>query len=112
MAQALTKPASQPSLALPRPCIQPARLCLGKRPPAFHPDQATIELAIPGGKIRQVILSYQSATDADLYIRIAGPSLADEPGAFSPETDRLIADQAPRDLQQAATVVEADVDQV
>ena len=75
-------------------------------------DQATIKLAIPGGKIRQVILSYQSATDADIYIRIAGTSLADKPGAFSPEADRLIADQAPRDLQQAATVVEASVGQV
>ncbi|MDD2459331.1 MAG: hypothetical protein PHQ83_12580, partial [Eubacteriales bacterium] len=75
-------------------------------------DQATIELAIPGGKIRQVILSYQSATDADIYIRIAGSTLASKSGDSAPEADRLIADKAPHDLDQAATVVDAAVDQV
>ena len=75
-------------------------------------DQATIELAIPGGVIRQVILSYQSATDADIYIRISGEALTTQSSDASPSADRLIADQAPRDLQQAATMVEESVDQV
>jgi len=75
-------------------------------------DQATIELVIPGGIIRQVILSYQSATDADIYIRLSGTPQADQPDAASPEHDLLIADQAPRDLQQTATVVDVQVDQV
>lgn len=75
-------------------------------------DQATIELAIPGGQIRQVILSYQSATDADIYIRLPRTSQTDQTDVTSPASDLLIADRAPRDLQQAATVVEAEVEQV
>lgn len=75
-------------------------------------DQATIELAIPGGVIRQVILTYQSQTDADLYIRLAGPVLALQPGAAETAPDLVLADHSPHDLRQAATTVEARVDQL
>ncbi|NCA97878.1 MAG: DUF2142 domain-containing protein [Clostridia bacterium] len=106
--------ASQPSITLSAETLYPNSqgFALENGRLRSISDQATIELAIPGGKIRQVILSYQSATDADIYIRSTEPPQTDEPSATLSEADLWIADQAPRDLQQAATVVEAEVEQV
>jgi hypothetical protein len=55
-------------------------------------DQASIQLTVPSGYIRQIILDYQSQTLADYYVRLG---------------ETQLADHAPAGLNQTATVIDA-----